>query len=106
MPLGPLSLVGATAHAISGDRLFRGIPRSIRSYARVARVLRHLGLFARVLNVHFFEAAELHAGPGATRSRAKPTGCDGWAGYALCVRRLLVNSLEPVEYGQIRPQPV
>ena len=42
-PPGSLPSVGAAAHAISGDWLFRGTPRSIRSYERVARVWRCLG---------------------------------------------------------------
>ena len=31
--------------------------------------------FLQSLNVRFFEAAEQHAGPRATRAGAKPTGC-------------------------------
>ena len=45
-------------------------------------------VLAQFLNVRFFEAAEQHAGPSATKSWAKPTGCKQPVGTATAITRL------------------
>ena len=44
--------------------------------------------FWQFLDVRFFKAAEQHAGPSATKSRAKPTGCKQPVGTATAITRL------------------